>query len=180
MVYKLWSRIKAIWYYFGRNDMRLQQFSIGMNSTVGFDSHILFLDYDDVSLQQVEESVIECQKFWNLSDAFIYKTHGGYHSIFYFDQLPYSRVKLILDYARFVDDMFRFISRFYDYKTIRVSGKYKLQDIEFVKIVKGQRSPTLREAELGDLKRKEREYLKGMHGMLRQDALRGDDEQGFE
>lgn len=170
---KLFNYLRATWSYFSKRDKQLRDFAIGMSSEVDIkrDLHILFLDYDDVPLQQVEESVRELQSFWNLSDCFIYKTRNGFHCYFYFDIMPYSRVVMILNYAKFVDDKFRYISRYYDYKTIRTSGKYKERDISFEKMIKGPRVPTSLEAELGDMKRKEREYLSNMH-MFNKDLLK--------
>jgi len=169
-----WSRLKGIWNYFGRKDQRLQEFAIGMSSEVDFkqDLHILILDYDEVSLEKVEESVRELQSFWNLSDAFIYKTRRGYHCYFYYDIMPYSRVVMILNYAKFVDDQFRYISKFYNRKTIRVCGKYKERDIFFEKKLSGLRKPSVLDAELGDMKRKEREILSGHRTMFKKELLK--------
>lgn len=157
---KLFNRLKGIWNYFGRQDKELRDFAIGMSSEVNIkkDLHILFLDYDQATLEEVEESIAELQRFWELSDSFVYKTRNGYHAYFYYDIMPYSRVVMILNFAKYIDDQFRFISRYYDYKTIRVTGKYKEKDISFVKMLKGPRLPTALEAELGDMKRKEREF----------------------
>jgi hypothetical protein len=171
---KLWNQIKYTWQYFAKRDKQLRDFAVGMSSEVDIrkDLHILFMDYDEVSLEQVEESVREAQSFWNLSDCFIYKTRKGYHTYFYFDIMPYSRVVMIINYARYVDDMFRYISRYYDYKTIRVAGKYKERDISYVKTLPGPRKPTFYEAEVGDLKRKEREMLLHMGNLFRKDKLK--------
>ena len=171
---KLWNRVKGIWQYFGRKDKELRDFAIGMSSEVDIkkDLHILFLDYDKVSLESVEESVCELQKFWNLSDCFIYKTRNGYHAYFYYDIMPYSRVVMILNYAKYIDDQFRYISRYYDYKTIRVAGKYKERDIFFEKKLSGLRKPSVLDAELGDMKRKEREILSGHRTMFKKELLK--------
>ncbi len=170
----LLERIRLLLTYFRREDRELRDFAIGMSSEVNIkkDLHMLFLDFDQAELEDVEESVKECQKFWNLSDCFIYKTRNGYHAYFFYDIMPYPRVVMILNYAKYVDDMFRFISRYYDYKTIRQSGKYKTPDIKFVKVLKGPRDPTAWELEIGELKRKERGYLAEMGGMLRKDKLK--------
>lgn len=169
----LWKHLKAIVRYLKREEYDLRQFAIGMSSEVDIkkDLHLLFLDYDGCDLEQVEDSIKECQNFWNLSDCFIYKTHNGYHAYFFYDIMPYSRVLMILNYAKYVDDKFRFISRYYDYKTIRQAGKYKERDIYYVKMLSGSRQPTLWELEVGDLKRRERKYLAGMSNMLREDKL---------
>lgn len=170
----LWARVKLLYKYFAHSDIELRDFAIGMSSEVDIkkDLHILFLDYDKVPLLDVEQSVAECQKFWNLSDCFIYKTRNGYHAYFFYDIMPYSRVLMIINYAKYVDDMFRYISRYYDYKTIRQSGKYKDRDIFFEKSVLGPRRPSDWELEIGDMKRKERKYLQGMNNMLRKDKLK--------
>jgi len=170
---KLFKRIRLLFEYFQKKDAKLRDFAIGMSSEVSIDKdlHILFMDYDEVTIEEVEESVKECQEFWNLSDCFIYRTRNGFHAYFFYDIMPYTRVRMIINYAKYVDNMFRFISRFYDYKTVRLAGKYKKQDIKFEKIIKGKRSPTLIEAELGDLKRKEREHISKMGNILRKDKL---------
>jgi hypothetical protein len=170
----LYKRIKLLFSFFRRDDMQLRDFAIGMNSEVNIkkDLHILFLDFDQAELQEVEESVRECQAFWHLSDCFIYKTRNGYHAYFFYDIMPYPRVVMIVNYARYVDDMFRYISRYYDYKTIRQAGKYKDRDIHYVQMITGPRSPTEYELEIGDLKRKERNYIANMGDMLRKDKLK--------
>jgi hypothetical protein len=167
------KRLKAMWSFF-RKESVLKEMAIGMCSDVDFkrDLHIVFLDFDEVSLEEVEESIIELQQFWNLSDCFIYKTRNGHHGYFFYDFMPYSRVKLIIDYAKYVDPMFKYISRFYDHKTIRVAGKYKEHDIFFVKMISGKRSPSLKEVEIGNLKRKEREALSKMGNMLSKGGLK--------
>lgn len=168
------KRIRLLFSYFNRSDIELRDFAIGMNSEVDIkrDLHILFLDYDKIELEDVEQSVRECQGFWSLSDCFIYKTRNGFHAYFFYDIMPYTRVRMIIDYARFVDPMFRFIGRYYDYKTIRQSGKYKVNDISFVKMIEGVRRPSEFELEVGDLKRKERKFLSGMGDMLDKSKLK--------
>jgi len=160
--------------YFSRQESGLRDFAIGMNSEVNIDKdlHILFLDYDKTTLEEVEESLKESQSFWNLSDAYVYRTRNGYHAYFFYDIMPYSRVVMIINYARYVDDMFRYISRHYNYKTIRQSGKYKERDISFIKVLKGKRIPSSWEVEIGDLKRKERNYLSNMGDILNKDNLK--------
>jgi hypothetical protein len=168
------EKVRKLWHYFGKEDAVMREFAIGMSSEVDIKSnlHILFLDYDQVSIEEVLESVGEIQEFFNLADAFIYKTRNGYHVYFFYDIMPYSRVLMIINYAKYVDDMFRYISRFYDYKTIRQAGKYKVRDIVFDRIVQGNRTPSKNELELGELKRKERQYLAGMGNMLNKDNLK--------
>jgi len=168
------KRIRLLFRYFKKEDKGMRDFAIGMNSEVDIrrDLHILFLDYDQVELQDVEESVGECQRFWHLSDCFLYKTRNGFHAYFFYDIMPYTRVRMIIDYAKYVDDMFKFIGRYYDYKTIRQCGKYKQRDIQFVKVVKGSRLPTEYELEIGEMKRKERIYIADMGDMLNKGGLK--------
>ena len=132
-----------------------------MNSTIDVTQnlHMLFLDYDIDDLDKVLESVKELQSFWNLAEAYIFKTTHGFHVLFFYDIMPYERVKMIVDYARYVDPMFKAISRFYDHKTLRASGKYELRDVHFVKTVLGNRRPTPAEVELGSMKYKEHKDL---------------------
>lgn len=157
-----------------KKEMILREFAIGMSSEVDIkrDLHILFVDFDEIGLEQVEESVREMQQFWRLSDAFIYETKNGYHAYFYYDVMPYSRVVMILNYAKYVDDKFRYISRYYDYKTIRQAGKYKVRDIKFVETIVGIRSPSMWEAQVGDMKRMEREELSKMHAIFNTASLK--------
>jgi len=149
------------WLKFRKQEMELRSFAIGINSTVDFkkDLHVIFLDYDDVDLERVKESVIECQQFWALSDAYIFKTMHGFHAIFFFDQIPYERLRMIVDFAKDVDPMFKYISRFYNHKTLRVAGKYQERDIVFVGIIDGPREPSKLERELGELKLDEHSAL---------------------
>jgi hypothetical protein len=134
-----------------------------MNSTIDWtkDQHVLMMDFDTKDLRRVEMSIEEAQAFWNLGPGFLYETKNGFHCIMFFDLMPISRVRLILDYVDGVDPMFRYISRFYDRKTIRVAGKYQEKDINFLKIIKGFRHPQRFEYDLGYLKFKEHCMLRG-------------------
>ncbi len=138
----------------------LRNYAIGMNSYVDLenDVHILMLDYDIDDLDKVRESVREIQMFFKLSDAHIYKTLNGYHAIFYYDHMPFTRTKLIIDYAKYVDPMYKHISRYHDHKTLRVMGKHK-GDIKFDRIIPGVRPSTDEEFEIGKLKRSEHSIL---------------------
>lgn len=151
------------WLKFRKRSIDLESFAMGMNSTVDVveDKHIIMIDFDSVSLEKVEESVIECQHFWYLSDFHIFETKHGFHAIAFDEAVPYSRLRLIIEYARYVDPLFVYISRFYSHKTIRVAGKYKERDIKFVKIIKGVREPSKSEKEIGDLKLNEHKLLVG-------------------
>jgi hypothetical protein len=128
---------------------------------MGPDLHIVMLDYDVNDRQIVVESVEELQEFWKLSDAYVFKTKNGYHVFFWFDQCPYERVRMIIDYARSVDPMYKYVSRFYAHKTIRVKGKYEIRDIAFEGVIPGKRDPTDDEWEIGELKRIEHARLIG-------------------
>lgn len=149
------------WLRLSRQEMELQSLAIGMNSTVDLtqDLHIVMLDYDIHDIEKIVESVIELQGFWNLSDAFIFRTRNGHHAFFWYDQVPYGRLKQIIEYARYVDPMFKYISRFYDHKSIRVAGKYRQKDIRFVRTIVGRRQPSEAEREIGSMKMREHELL---------------------
>lgn len=149
------------WWKLRNAEMQLRQSAVGMNSSIGDDKHIVMLDYDVKNREKVVESVEELQKFWNLSDCYIFRTKNGYHAFFWFDQIPYERLRMIVDYAKYVDPMYKYISRFYAHKTIRVQGKYTVQDIAFEGIVPGQRDPSDDEWEIGEMKRKEHANLIG-------------------
>lgn len=139
-------------------------FAIGMNSSVDIeaDEHIIVLDFDTSDYTDVKTSVRECQEFWKLADAHIYATRNGYHAIFFEDQVPFSRVKMIVEYARHVDPMFKYASRFHDHKTLRTAGKHRVSDVEFQCVLPGCRVPSPLEIERGALKRKEHAALCSM------------------
>jgi hypothetical protein len=155
-----WNGFKQ-WAKFEKQEMEIRNLAVGINSTVDLtkDLHIIMLDYDIKDKALVVESVMELQDFWHLSDAWIYSTKNGYHVYFFHDIVPYGRLKLIIEYARYVDPMYKYISRYYDHKTIRAAGKYKEQDIIFIERLKGVRVPTAIERELGDMKMNERNLL---------------------
>jgi hypothetical protein len=149
------------WLKLKNQEMEIRSLAIGINSTVDLtqDKHIVMLDYDIHDIKKVIESVYELQGFWDLSDAFIFRTKNGHHAFFWYDQVPYGRLKQIIEYARYVDPMFKYISRFYDHKTIRVAGKYAHKDICFVKRIAGARQPTQSEMDIGTMKRQEHASL---------------------
>jgi len=162
--------------YLKHEDMYLGAMALGMNSSTDFenDKHMLFLDYDITDEQLVESSICELQAMFSLSHCYIYKTVKGFHAFFFYDNdLPYSRIRLIINYAKDVDNMFRYISKYYDHKTIRVAGKYKEQDIEFYKVVYSNvRMPSLQEIEVAEAKRSEYKALKKLHGMFEKSKLK--------
>ena len=154
--FKQWLRLRQI-------EQEMTSFAVGMNSSVDIpnDKHIVMLDFDITNLEVVEQSVVEAQQFWALSDAYVFSTTHGFHCIAFYDQVPYSRLRMIIDYTANVDVMFRYISRFYNKKTLRVAGKYKERDIHFLKIIPGVRIPTVEEYTLGELKRREHRSMIG-------------------
>lgn len=149
-----------------RSEMTKRALAIGMNSWINIDQdrHIVMLDYDVSDRGVVVRSVEELQAFWALSDAYLFKTKKGYHVFFWYDIVPYERLRMIIDFARDVDPMYKHISRYYDHKTIRVAGKYKEQDIKFMGIVPG-RKPMKDEWQTGELKRMEHLSLVDPDGM---------------
>lgn len=157
-----WKGFKQ-WLRYRDQEMAIKTLAIGMNSTIDVtkDRHIIMLDYDDVSIDDVKKSVQELQLFWGLADCDIYSTKNGFHVFFWYDIVPYERVKMVISYARGVDPMFKYISRYYDHKTIRVSGKYAVKDREFVERVAGVREPTAEERELGGMKHQEHDLMSG-------------------
>lgn len=158
-----WKGFKQ-WLHMGKTELELQSLAVGVNSTVDIteDKHVILLDFDVKDLLKVEDSIRELQAFWWLSDAFLFRTRHGFHCLFFYDHVPYGRLKMIIDYARYVDDLFKYISRYYSHRTLRVAGKYKDRDIAFVKVVKGPRRARPEEIELGELKRQEHKVLAGI------------------
>ena len=154
--FKQWLRLRKM-------EQEMTSFAIGMNSSVDIpnDKHVVVLDFDISNLELVEQSVVEAQQFWALSDMYVFTTTHGFHVIGWYDQIPYSRLRMIIDYTANVDTMFRYISRFYNKKTLRVAGKYKEPDIHFLKVIPGVRTPSVEEYTLGELKRREHRSLIG-------------------
>ena len=153
-VWKLarWRKREKLW----------RQLAIGFNSSVQVenDIHLVMLDFDIQDVEKVKESIRECQKFWNLADCYVYRTKNGFHAIFYEDQVPYGRVRMIIEFAKYVDQKYKYVSRFYDHKTLRVAGKHgKEQDIVGLMVLPGEREPSPVERERGRLKREEHAML---------------------
>jgi hypothetical protein len=158
----LWSSVR-LWWAARESERKLQHLAIGVNSTVDIenDEHVVMLDFDTADLEKVRRSVKELQEQWNLSSACLYRTKHGYHAIFWYDQVPFERVKMLVNYARYVDPMFKYISRYYDHKTLRVAGKYAKGDVVFDRVVPGKRPPSKQELVRGEMKRKEHAALMG-------------------
>jgi hypothetical protein len=144
-----------------RKEMEIRSLAVGMNSTVDItrDLHIVMMDYDIAEKAKVIESVRELQKFWRLSDCELFRTKHGYHAFFWYDHVPYGRLKMIIEFARYVDPLYKAISALYDHKTIRVAGKYPERDIVASGFIIGSRRPSVEEKELGDMKRMEHTQL---------------------
>ena len=155
-----------------KQEMQIRSMAVGMNSTVDItrDLHVLFLDYDIDDIKLVEQSVRELQEFWHLSDAEIFRTKHGFHVFLWHDVMPYGRVKMIIEYARYVDPLYKYISRYHDHKTVRVAGKYKERDILFVELLKGERRPSAEEQDLGDMKREEHKIMLKTYGGMFKEA----------
>ena len=66
---------------------------------------------------------------------------------------------MIIEYAKYVDPLYKLISVFYDHRTVRVAGKYPENDIVASGVVVGVRRPSVQERELGELKRGEHSQL---------------------
>lgn len=152
------------WLRMRKQEMQLQSIAIGLNSSVEWENnHIIMLDYDIPDIEKVVQSVRELQEFWKLGDAEVFKTRNGHHVFFWYDHVPYERLKQIIDFARYVDPMYKYISKYYDHKTIRVAGKYKEKDIVFARKVESffAQSHTKRQSvrELGNMKREEHKML---------------------
>ena len=152
------------WKKLQKQEMQVAGLAVGINSTVDYteDRHIIMLDYDvGDDLEKVRESVRELQQFWRLSDADIFQTTHGFHVFFWYDHVPYDRLKMIIAYAKDVDPMFKYISRFYDHKTIRVAGKYAERDIFFRETMDGIKYPTPYERSIGNMKKEEHARMIG-------------------
>jgi len=147
-----------------KQEIQDRQIAIGINSYTNIerDEHMLMLDYDTKNILTVMNDTKELSSFFHLSDYEIYRTNNGYHVFFWYDNtLPYSRLKLIIDYSR-CDTSYKYISRYYNYKTIRASGKYLIQDITYIGAFTGKRIPTKDEREIAALKQKEYRALKNI------------------
>ena len=151
--FKVWSALK-------KKEIEIQSLAIGLNSTVDFtaDKHIVMLDFDIKDPNSVIESIQETQLFWHLGDAHIIRTRNGFHAYFFTSIVPYARLKQIIDYSCHVDPMYKFISKYYDHKTLRVAGKYKDKDLTFFKLIKSPHKPNY-DVDLGLIKKSEFETM---------------------
>jgi hypothetical protein len=160
--------MRRILKYLRATEVKQRSYALGFNSytNVEKDQHMLFLDYDVDVLGFVIDDCNELCTFFNLCDFEIYKTKKGYHVFWWGDNnLPYSRIRLIIDYSR-CDIMFKYIRKYYKYATIRAVGKYKEPDIHYVGRFKGKRTPSPKEREIGGLKKREYEALKSQNQNL--------------
>ena len=148
--------------FLSKREIQQRQLALGINSFISVEDnlHIIMIDYDILNITNVLESVNELTDFWNLGPYEVYSTKNGFHVFFWWTFVPFSRLKMILDYCRYIDESYRYISRYYNYKTVRASGKYITPDINFVGKFNGKITPSKDERELGDLKRKEYIELK--------------------
>jgi hypothetical protein len=165
--------IRKLLKFLSKREIKQRQFAIGINSFIDKekDRHMLFLDYDTNNLNEVLDDCNELSNFFNLSDFEVYRTSNGFHTFFWYDNsLPYSRVRMIINYSR-CDIMFKYISKLYDHKTVRVSGKYKVRDIFYCGKFSGHRTPTNDERELGELKKQEYLSLKKLK-LFQDDVLK--------
>lgn len=162
--------IRKLLRYLSKKDIKQRTYAIGITSKIGEDRHIVILDYDTLNLQFVLYDLKELCDFFNLSEYEIYETKKGFHVFFWYEDIPYSRLKMIINFSR-CDESFKYISRFYEWKTVRCSGKYKIKDIHYIGKFKGKRTPKKEERELGELKRKEYLLLKNQK-ILKDEVLK--------
>lgn len=145
-----------------KDEIKQMNYAVGLNSHIDIekDKHMLFLDYDNNDFNFVLKDVRELVDFWKLSDYEIYKTRNGYHVFFWYNNdIPYSRLKMIIDFSR-CDVMFKYIRKNFNYATLRASGKYVDNDIEWVGKFMGLRKPLSTQRDLGNLKKQEYNELK--------------------
>ena len=140
--------------------------AIGITSDVGSGMHIVQLDYDGKTLDEVEKDVNYLIEEFSLGEAFLYKTNHGFHVKFYYDEITYKKYqKILCDSA--CDESFVLNTTYDGYSTLRLCGKYKgKNDIKFVKTVKSIKFIGKRQKKIG-LERKEfDEGLMGLHPLL--------------
>lgn len=118
---------------------------IGINSNSFFDSkernkHILMLDYDEKSLEEIEEELKRIQQKYDLPDMHIYKSsETGYH-VYCFTPLTYEEMlKIVMDTN--ADKGFKYCILKYGYATLRITPKkFKESKITYVKTLKNEKS----------------------------------------
>jgi len=103
--------------------------------------HSIFLDYDIKNFSIVLKDVVKLQNKFNLSDAFIFKTKKGYHAIFFYDVVDFKTLEKVIRSSKVEWRYKSFVSQ-YKRVFLRVGGKYKNKDIEFVGVVFSERRPT--------------------------------------
>jgi hypothetical protein len=157
---------------------KIETFCIGINSTINTEKsrHCLLLDYDIKDLPFIIKDIKQLISHFNLANIDIWETKNGYHAMGWYEDMPYSRLRQIIDYSS-CDTMFKYIGRFYDKKTLRCSGKHKSFDIKYVKTILGKRIPTTEELEIGNLKKQEYLALQKMHDMINPEVLKDEKKQ---
>lgn len=158
--------------YIKKDNLLLEQFAIGINSFIDKKNnfHCVMLDYDGCSLNFVTKDVKELQEHFKIGDVDVFSTSQGFHCFGWYDSIPYERLRMIVDYSN-CDPMFKYISRYYDHKTIRASGKYQDLDTKFIKrIISKHFKPV--DTMIGELKRNEYLELRDTHKILNKKGLK--------
>ena len=156
-----------------KDEIDLRGVALGMNSFIDQknDVHCVLLDYDTSNDLFVMADVCEIMEHFKLADCELYETAQGFHAIFFYDHIPYSRLVQIINFSR-CDEQFKNISRYYNHKTIRSAGKYRQLEIKFFKeILSPFRRRTDHEMRLGLLKKEEYLRLHGLHDMINPSTL---------
>ena len=86
--------------------LRKAKYCFGICSDVSWkDFHVLFFDFDNISLANVTSSLKKSQKEYDLSDIYIVESCSGFNAIC-LDEVKLDKCKEILDNTKYVDPLF--------------------------------------------------------------------------
>ncbi len=123
--------------------------SIGLMTRNG-KYHYPAIDYDSHDFYQVKYETRELQKLFKLHDGFIYETNKGFHVVYFYDnKLSFSKVLQII-LTSSADEKFKKMISKLKGCCIRVVGKYKKNDIKFLKTIPSEAYLNDEERMIGD------------------------------
>jgi hypothetical protein len=142
-------------------------YAMGISSLINkeHDLHIPMLDYDNKNLQEVLTDLHKLTFKYKLSTCYIYGTKKGFHAIFPFDIRSWDAVKSIVWDSK-VDWRFKSFGDQYKRNFLRVAGKYKKQDIEFIGVSKSPYRASHTAGLMGDEIIRMHENLFNVHSKL--------------
>ena len=100
--FRILNRIYGIAFMFKSRKFKGKEvFGIANNTIDG--NYVMFLDYDNTSLDSIKATVKELQYLFSLSDIYIFQTNNGYHCIC-FDKISLDKYLAILNSSYCCED----------------------------------------------------------------------------